>query len=220
LGKLLIIWGLNLKRKSKKKKISALQKLLIKLKGKANILARIKAEKALRAISSDISEIKYNNGKNKCYLCVHKDVYGQMVYGHEASENMKTELVLTSLKKARNFIAKKFKKENKKEKINIEKIVFHQDQGSQYTSYEYVEEVLKEGRISYSAKGTPTDNAGQESFFGRFKEENADEIMEIKDFKKVKKYINKKIRYYNNERIHTNADYTTPKLFTKLSLKI
>jgi hypothetical protein len=82
-----------------------------------------------------------------------------------------------------------------------------------------VEKVLKKGRISSSAKATPTDNAGQKSFFGRFKEKNTDEIMEIKDSKKLKKFINKKIRYYNNERTHTNADYTTPKLFTKISFK-
>jgi hypothetical protein len=40
-----------------------LQKVLIKLKGKVNILARITVEKPLRTISSDISKIKYNNGK-------------------------------------------------------------------------------------------------------------------------------------------------------------
>jgi hypothetical protein len=108
LGKLLIIWGLNLKKKSKKKKISELQKLLIKLKGKANILTKTTVEKPLRAISSDISEIKYNNGKRKYYLCVHKDVYGQMVYGNEVKKNMKTTPVITSFKKACSFITKKF----------------------------------------------------------------------------------------------------------------
>jgi transposase InsO family protein len=50
--------------------------------------------------------------------------------------------------------------------------IFHQDQGSQYTSYEYVDAVLKNRHIlSYSTPGTLTENPRQESFFGRFKDE-------------------------------------------------
>lgn len=132
-----------------------------------------------------------------------------MVYGYEVSENMKTELVLSSFIKCYKYIKNKFKYQD------IHNIIFHQDQGSQYTSYEYVNQILSVSKISYSAKGTPTDNAGQESFFGRFKEEHATEILDIKSFKKVKKFINQKIRYYNNERIHTSIAYTSPKSFTK-----
>jgi len=81
-----------------------------------------------------------------------------------------------------------------------------------------VNAVLSVGKISYSALGTPTDNPGQESFFGRFKDEYKDEIRELKTFKEVKKFINKKIRYYNYQRIHTSIGYTTPISFTKIIL--
>lgn len=216
LGKLLRLWGLSLKRKAKKKKISALQALLLKLKNRTNILIRSIVNRPLQAISSDITEIKYKNGQAKCYLCVHKDVYGQLVYGHDVSEKMQTELVLSSFTKACNYIKSKLKYKQKQR----DKIIFHQDQGSQYTSYEYVETVLNFGKISYSTPGTPTDNPGQESFFGRFKEENADEILDLKTLKEVKKFINKKIRYYNNKRIHTSIGHKSPKAFTKISLKI
>jgi hypothetical protein len=40
LGKLLKLWGLNLKRKSKKKRIKALHSLLLKLKSKTNLIIR------------------------------------------------------------------------------------------------------------------------------------------------------------------------------------
>ena len=96
-----------------------------------------------------------------------------------------------------------------------EGIVFHQDQGSQYTSCEYVQKVLNLGRISFSAKGTPTDNAGQESFFGRLKEEWSCEIIELETRKEVEKYLKEKIRYYNSERLHTSIGYKTPDEFTK-----
>ena len=135
-----------------------------------------------------------------------------MVYGHEVSETMETELVLSSFKKACKKVKKLMGQIPKQ-------LLFHQDQGSQYTSYEYVEETLAVGTLSYSTPGTPTDNPGQESFFGRFKDEWRDEIWELSSFKEVKQFINKKIRYYNNQRIHTRIGYQTPAAFTKCSLK-
>ncbi len=92
----------------------------------------------------------------------------------------------------------------------------HQDQGSQYTSYEYVNNILGSGlKLSYSTPATPTENPGQESFFGRFKDENRDEINEIKNFKELDKFIKKRIDYYNRKRIHTSIKYQTPLKFTK-----
>jgi transposase InsO family protein len=139
-----------------------------------------------------------------------------MVYGHEVGETMEQELVLNSFKKACKTVRRIGKNVSKK---ILKKILFHQDQGSQYTSYLYVEEALKIGRLSYSMPGTPTDNPGQESFFGRFKDEWKDEIFEIQSFTEVKKFINKKIKYYNNKRLHTSIGYTTPSAYTKSVLK-
>lgn len=201
-----------MKIKIKRKKRSVIQKILISLSDKANLLIRITLDKPLQAITSDISEITFNQGKDKCYLCVHKDVFGQMVYGHEVSENMEVNLVMRSLKKAQKYL--------KKKKIKLRKeILFHSDQGSQYTSYEYVNAVLQTGTISYSTPGTPTENPGQESFFGRFKDEWRDEINELKSFKEVEKFIGRKIKYYNFKRLHTSIGNQTPYFFTKDSLK-
>ena len=92
----------------------------------------------------------------------------------------------------------------------------HHDQGSQYTSYDFADDVLKSNmRLSYSTPGTPTENPGQESFFGRFKDENQDEIDEIRDFKELERFIQKRINYYNRKRIHTSTGYKTPLKFTK-----
>ena len=208
LAKLLNLWGLSLKRKMKKRKRSMIDKILLILADKANLLKRIKLTVPLQALSSDMTKILYAEGKNTCYLSVHKDVKGQMVYGHEISENMTTELVLGSLRKA-------IKKIKWLTKIWPKKLLFHQDRGSQYTSYEYVAAVLQVGQLSYSTPGTPTDNPGQESFFGRFKDECRHELWELQSLKEVKKFINKKIRYYNNQRIHTSISYQTPISYTK-----
>lgn len=216
LGKLLILWGLSLKRKNKKPKISVLRKILIRLSDKVNLLIRSKIIEPLQAITSDITELVYENGK--CYFCVHKDVLGQMVYGFKVSKTMDDSITRDSLKQASKTIKKLTKKfvSNKKKKIkNKTKILFHQDQGSQYTSYAYVEDVMKIGTISYSTPGTPTENPGQESFFGRFKEDYADEIREMKTFEEVERFIKKKMKYYNHKRIHTSIGYTNPYSFTK-----
>lgn len=197
LGKLLKIWGLSLKRKIKKKQRSVIQKILISLSDRTNLLIRTTLSAPLQAITSDISEMIFNGGKDKCYLAVHKDALGQMVYGFEVAMNMETGLVLNSLKKALKFL--------KKKKIKLPKdILFHSDQGSQLTSYEYVNAVLQVGRLSYSTPGTPTENPGQESFFGRFKDEWREEIKELKSFPEVKKFIESKIKYYNFKRLHTS----------------
>lgn len=209
LSRLLRIWGLQLRRKTKKRKRSVIEKILISLSDRANLLIRIKVKKAFQALTSDITEIWYNHGKDKAYLAVHKDVFGQMVYGFELGLTMEARLVISSLKKACQDIVKLIGK-------TPDNMLVHQDQGSQYTSYEYVNNVLKNNlKLSYSTPGTPTDNPGQESFFGRFKEENQDELNEIENFRQLKKFISNKMNYYNNKRIHTSIGYTTPLKFTK-----
>lgn len=210
LGKLLKLWGLSLKRNVKKYKPNMLERILRALGDRTNILRRIRLTGPLEAISSDITELEFKGGK--AYLCVHKDVYGQMVYGWSLGLNMKTELVMRSF----NMAIKKVRKMMKGKR----KIIIHQDRGSQYTSYEYVEAMRKNGCIiSYSQSGTPTDNSGQESFFGRFKSECGGEISEIETFEDLKKFVRSKLNYYNERRLHTSIGYTTPKKFTISYLK-
>ncbi len=213
LGRLLRLWSLDMKRKNKKSKRSIIQKILISLSSRVNLLIRTVVTKPFQVITSDITEIYYNHGKNKAYLAVHKDVFGQVVYGWSLELNMETKLVITSFQMAKKSIRKLIKKIPKQ-------LLVHQDQGSQYTSYEYTDCVLKSNmRLSYSTPGTPTDNPGQESFFGRLKEECRDDFNEVETFMDLKKIISKRISYYNGKRIHTSINYQSPIKFTKLFIK-
>lgn len=213
LARLLRLWGLQLKRKIKRKKPSIIQKILIALSDRANLLIRTKISAPFRAITSDISEIFYDQGKKKAYLAVHKDVFGQMVYGWQLGQNMETSLVISSFEKAKKRIKKLIGRIPKR-------MLCHQDQGSQYTSYEYVDKTLKSNmRLSYSTPGTPTDNPGQESFFGRLKEERQDEISEIRDFKELQRFLKGRIAYYNRRRLHTSLNNQVPLKFTKQFIK-
>jgi putative transposase len=220
LSSLLKLWGLQLKRKVKSNKPNLIQKILLSLADRANLLIRTELAKPFQAISSDITELRYRGGK--AYLCVHKDIVGQMVYGWSLGLNMETSLVIKSFNMAvknlkylleRHPIKYAGKTEKLTEKNN--KLLFHQDRGSQYTSYQYVQSVLSQGIISYSNPGTPTHNPGQESFFGRFKDEWITEIAEIETFEKLQKFVEAKIKYYNYERRHTSIGLISPYNFTK-----
>ncbi len=121
---------------------------------------------------------------------------------------MESEIVISSFK----MTLKSIKKLLGGRKRNI---IVHQDRGSQYTSHDYVDIVLKNKFIlSYSKPGTPTDNPGQESFFGRLKDESRDEFLEAKDFKELERLVKKKIDYYNKKRLHTSLNLQSPKKFT------
>lgn len=214
LNKLLKLWRLDLKRKIKVRKPNMIQKILIALADRTNLLVRSKITKPFQALTSDITELRFKGGK--AYFCVHKDVLGQMVYGWSLGLTMEVKLVMTSLKMAKARIkqlTQKFKHKLKRKPLQ------HQDRGSQYTSHVYVKESLEFTTLSYSDPGTPTHNPGQESFFGRFKDEWRDEIAEIETFEELEEFIKQKIKYYNHERRHTSIGLLTPWNFTKSFLK-
>ena len=99
-------------------------------------------------------------------------------------------------------------------------ILQHQDRGSQYTGYRYVDTVLDSGaRLSYSDPGTPTHNPGQESFFGRLKVEWADEIYELETEEEMIQFVNEKIVDYNTDRLHTSLGNIPPKEFVEKFLQ-
>jgi len=210
LARLLKLWGLEMKRTIKKKKPNMIQKILSALADRTNLLIRSTITTAFQALSSDITELKFKGGK--AYLCVHKDVYGQMVYGFSLGLTQETKLVLESLKMARRTI---------KQLIGSIKIkpLLHQDRGSQYTSHAYVQAALAWTTLSYSDPATPTHNPGQESFFGRFKDQWKTEMAEIETFEKLEKFVKQKINYYNYERRHTSIGNISPYKFTKSFLE-
>jgi len=87
-------------------------------------------------------------------------------------------------------------------------MIAHQDRGSVYTGAEYILAVLKEkGRLSYSRRGEPGDNAVNESFFSRLKEEWRDVFIEAQSFDELQKMVRKAIDYYNSERYHSTIRF-------------
>ena len=97
--------------------------------------------------------------------------------------------------------------------------IHHSDQGVQYTSKAYQQQLLSAGLIaSMSRKGMPYDNAVMESFFSSLKQElthherfiNRDEARS-----KVFDYIE---IFYNRQRLHSRLGYQSPEQFEKMAV--
>ena len=205
--KLLKLWGLSLKRKIRKSKKTFIQKVLEYLQSRANLLRKAIINSCFQAIVSDLTMIYAKFGQ--AYLFVHMDIYGKMIYGWNLSQSPDNQSLIFSLKQTIRKL-KKFKIKD------LKNIIFHQDRGSVYTSAEYVSELLKDNAfISYSKKGEPGDNAVQEAFFSRLKEEWRDIFSEAENFEELKNLIIKAIKYYNEKRYHTSISMQTPMQFTK-----
>ncbi len=210
LVKVLRAWGLQLKRRIRPPRKSWMTKILDFLELRANLLWQLAKDnlinRCFQVIVSDVTELFYQG--RKAYLSVHLDVLGKMIYGWHLSASPDCMIVVQSLKKAVKTIKRLLDS-------SMSGIIIHQDRGSIYTGSEYIAAVLKEKcRLSYSRRGEPGDNAVNESFFSRLKEEWRDVFFEARSFEELENMVRKAIDYYNNERYHSTIGLIAPVKFT------
>ena len=92
--------------------------------------------------------------------------------------------------------------------------IHHTDQGVQYASVEYTEELKAQGfEISMSRRGNPYDNATMESFFKTLKQEEVYlyEYDTIDDVRARLPYFIEEV--YNRKRLHSAIGYVPPSEF-------
>ena len=93
-------------------------------------------------------------------------------------------------------------------------VIHHSDQGVQYASVEYTEELKAQGfQISMSRRGNPYDNATMESFFKTLKQEEVYlyEYETIDDVRARLPYFIEEV--YNRKRLHSAIGYVPPSEF-------
>ncbi|MGL5100169.1 MAG: IS3 family transposase [Fusobacteriaceae bacterium] len=111
-------------------------------------------------VAGDITYI-YTSDFGWCYLASFLDLHNNEICGWEFSKKMTTDIVINALKKTSIKCGKK-----------LSGAIIHTDQGSQYTSKDYVAKVSELGcKLSYSRRGNPYDNACIESFHSVIKKE-------------------------------------------------
>lgn len=144
----------------------------------ANILNRqFYADKPMQKVVTDVTYIKH---KSKWYyLACYIDLFNREILDYELGDTFDNYLVM---KPAKRIL--------EKAKSTDTQILFHSDQGVQYSSAGYCNLLQSYNVIqSMSRAGTPRDNAVIESFFGRFKDVlrshyhywNCDDIFKVVD---------------------------------------
>ena len=148
---------------------------------------------------SDVTELQFD--KSKLYLCVIIDLFARKIIGYRISEKNNTPL----LKKAIDSAYKSREPQGP--------LLFHSDQGANYTS-RTIRVLLASLNIkqSFSRPGMPYDNSVCESFFSIFKQEEFYRV-KYKTKAELLKGVNSFMTFYNSKRPHSILRYRTPDAF-------
>lgn len=135
------------------------------------------------------------------YVCVILDLFSRKVVAYRVSAQNTTYLITSTFKQA-------FKSRN-----SPQNLMFHSDQGTQYTSKTF-RELLRLNKVvqSFSRPGTPHDNAVAEAFFVTMKREEVYRTSYVSE-RQFKESIDDYIEFYNSKRPHITLNLKTPNQF-------
>lgn len=154
--------------------------------------------------TSDITYIRTDEGW--LYLAAVMDLYSRKIVGWELEKRLDSDLVEKALQSA--LYDRKVE----------EGIIFHSDQGVQYTSESFRRLLKANGFIqSMSRRGNCYDNAVTESFFHTLKTELINRT-KYRTRAEARRSIFEYIEiFYNRKRIHSTLGYLTPVEYEKVT---
>lgn len=163
-------------------------------------------EKPNQVWAGDVTYLRTHEGW--MYLAIVMDLYSRRIIGWAMSKRMTVDLVQRAMQMAINLRAPD------------KGLIFHSDRGSQYTSKRF-SRLLKSRHIkaSMSGVGACWDNAVVERFFGSLKYEWLLKVYHLTR-QTMKRDVERYIRYYNQDRLHTANDDLSPVEFEKSQIKV
>ena len=149
-----------------------------------------------------VSDITYARVNRDYYsICVIIDLFARKVLSWKLSGTNDTELVLQTFSEAFN------------RRGEPEGLMFHSDQGTQYTSFRF-RKFLRDKNVkqSLSIPGQPCDNAVAESFFAVMKREELSHHW-YNSRSELENIVAEYIKYFNEMRPHRKNGMLTPDQF-------
>lgn len=145
---------------------------------------------------SDITYVKVGN--EYFYVCIILDLFSRIAISYGISDVMDTTLTMKTFGEA-------FKKRGKPKSL-----MFHSDQGVQYTSFAF-RQYLKSKKVkqSFSTPGKPYDNSVCEAFFHSLKKEAIYHNL-YSSPEELKLVMEEYLHFYNKERPHRKLNMKTP----------
>ena len=202
LRRMLNRYDLGLRRCLPKASISPVVEMVAQA-GAAADLVKGRSFKALEVFSTDFTELFYADGQRKAYLMVLLCIESRWAGGWAVGARRCRQLALKSLDTLTGNLGVVGR--------DLKEVIVHHDKDSVYTSYAWLRRVLLEedGRLSYAEHGAK-DNPWIESFWGRFKTENADLLWACETLIEVATVVDDRLVYYNEARRHSSLDYKRP----------
>jgi putative transposase len=165
------------------------------------LLRNLKITRPNQVWALDISYIPMERGY--MYLLVIMDWHSRAVVGWSLSNTMEASWVVETLK----FAIERFGQPE----------IVNSDQGSQFTSDEYVAFVKGQGiQISMDGKGRAIDNVIVERFFRTIKYDKL-YLESLETGAEVQRACHEFIHYYNHKRDHSSIGNQPPMVFYKLA---
>ena len=157
------------------------------------LLRNMTINRANQVWSIDITYIKLN--RSFVYLTAIIDWHSRCIVGWDLDDTLGTAMVKRALSKALE--------------VSTPEII-NSDQGSQFTSNDYVS-FVKENKmqISMDGKGRWADNIMIERWFRTLKYDEV-YLKDYENMKEARKEIKNFIHKYNFEKLHSSLDYLTP----------
>jgi len=158
------------------------------------LLRNLKIDHPNQVWSIDVTYCRMKRGF--MYMVAIIDWYSRYIVGFELSNTLDKTFVIEAIQKA-------IKRYGKPEIMNS-------DQGSQFTSDDYINLLKNNGiKISMDGKGRALDNQRIERFFRSYKWEKL-YLEECETVQQLRQITKEYVEHYNHRRPHQSLDYKTP----------